>query len=691
LTISSYVKADCKLCVKHRSIVMHKTGRMSLTIMTAMVIAMSFLGVVALWLYSNPDISKFNREDVFVTLMQLMVIIPICLGIILFSARYTSNQKESNQVQKYLEQTMQKLAAELDAEKSRTQAAQFQNEQINRQLELSVTHANAIAQQAAEAHKTKGQFLSNMSHQIRTPMNAIIGFSEMLAEENLDDEQKKQVKVIRDSSRHLLQLINDILDFSKIEAGKLDLDMTEITVDSILSSVESLMKPAATEKGLQFEIIKNQPLPRFIHTDPSRFKQCLINLVGNAVKFTHKGFIRITVSGESQEGKGFIRFDIEDSGIGIAVDKLENIFEPFAHVESGDSIRPFGGTGLGLVITKHILELLGGKITVKSTFEKGSTFSLFAPAVVESKQPAGDNKELSAESAPAKIGYGSNVKLKGRVLIVEDSPTNQMLIDLLLKKLGLVTDLAENGLQAVQKTAIKRYDVILMDILMPVMNGYEATKQIRINGIDTPIIALTACAMKGDDEKCFAAGCNEYLSKPADRKKLVDVLAKYLSVEGPKHLSQINQNNTQEKKEPVMQPAEVVNNVEQSEIEVDWQLLMERIGDEDLIDEILPIFLKDNVERMKLLEDAVKKNDSKEVKFFAHSIKGASGAIGASNIFELGKDLEYAARDEQTEKYAPLFEKIKLHFDNLLAFLENKDWKQRAKAVAENHNHKNSQ
>jgi len=670
---------------------MHKTDKMSLTIVTVLVIAMSFLGVTALWLYSNPDISRFNREDVFVTFMQLMVIIPICLGIILFSARYTSNQKEADQIQEHLEQTLQKLTAELEAEKARTQAAQSQNEQINKQLQLSVGHANTIAQQAAEAHKTKGQFLSNMSHQIRTPMNAIIGFSELLAEENLDDEQKKQVKVIRDSSRHLLQLINDILDFSKIEAGKLDLEMTEITVDSILSSIESLMKPAATEKGLQFEIIRNQPLPRFIHTDPSRFKQCLINLVGNAVRFTHKGFVRINVSSERQDDKGFIRFDIEDSGIGIAADKLDNIFEPFARVDSGGTVRPFSGTGLGLVITKHILELLGGKITVKSTFEKGSTFSLFAPAIVEIKQPAGDNKEQSAESAPAKTGGGPNVKLKGSVLIVEDSPTNQMLIDLLLKKLGLVTDLAENGLQAVQKTAVRRYDVILMDILMPVMNGYEAARQIRINGIDTPIIALTACAMKGDDEKCFAAGCNEYLSKPADRKKLVDTLAKYLSTEGPKHLSQIIQNNAQEeKKEPVMQTAENVTPVEQSEIEVDWQLLMERIGDEELIDEIVPIFLKDNIERMKLLEDAVKKNDSGEVKFFAHSIKGAAGAIGASNIFELGKELEYAARDEQTEKYAPLFEKIKSHFDNLLAFLENKDWKQRAKAVAESHNHKTS-
>ncbi len=658
---------------------MHGKSRQTAAITLALAITLSCIASAAFWFRSRSNPLLLQSPHLLTFLIQAMIVVPVLIVTVVLSFRYAAKKAQADlqafELKKKLEQQNTELAD-----------AHFQSEQVNRQLQLSVSSANTITQQAVEANRAKGEFFASMSHQIRTPMNAIIGFSEMLAEDNLNDEQKKQVKVIRDSSRHLLQLINDILDFSKFEAGNLELEMTEVTIDSILSSVELLIKPAAVEKGLQFEIIKNQPLPMFIRTDPSRFKQCLQNLVANAVKFTHKGFVRITVSGERQDEKGFARFDVEDSGIGIAAEKIENIFEPFAQIDSGSITLPYSSTGLGLTITKHIIELLGGKLTVKSSFEKGSTFSLFVPADIEQKQMPDDKNQTVSQAVAVKSSNNTNVKFKGSVLIVEDSPTNQMLIDLLLKKLGLQTDLAQNGLEAVQKTDKKRYDVILMDILMPIMNGYEATRQIRIKGIHTPIIALTACAMKGDDEKCFAAGCNAYLTKPADRKKLVETLAKYLSAECPKYIAKtVSQNTVEEqKKEPIMQNSDT-NPADQTQLEVDWQLLMERIGDEELIDEIVPIFLKDNKERMVLLEQAVQKNDSKEVKFFAHSIKGASGAIGAAAIFELGKELEYAARDEQTEKYAPLFAQIKSHFANLLAFLDKKDWKDIAKAAAESH------
>jgi response regulator RpfG family c-di-GMP phosphodiesterase len=230
---------------------------------------------------------------------------------------------------------------------------------------------------------------------------------------------------------------------------------------------------------------------------------------------------------------------------------------------------------------------------------------------------------------------------------------------------------------------VKKYDAILMDILMPVMNGYEVTKQLRKDGFKMPIIALTACAMEGDSEKCFAAGCSDYLTKPVDRKKLFETLNKYLAADSAKLSSDTILTSIENKKETTMQNKEE-NSVaaEANELEIDWQLLMDRVGDEALVDEIVPVFLKDNTERMNLLTEAVKKTDTREVKFFAHSIKGASGIIGAAKISELAKQLETAARDEQTDKYVPLYEQIKVHFDALLALLANKDWKQIVKNAA---------
>ena len=411
------------------------------------------------------------------TVYTRLVVLILSIGIALLTAIFLVQiQRESYLRYLQLQELVNERNAELTAEKAKTESAQFQTEQVNRQLQLSVKHANAMTQQAIEANRAKGEFLANMSHQIRTPMNAIIGFSEMLADENLEDEQKRQVKIIQDSSRHLLQLINDILDFSKIEAGRLDVDVADVPVENILAVIDSLMEPAAVEKGLKFEIIRNQPLPELIQTDPARLKQCLMNLVGNAIKFTEKGSVRICVSSEGREGKSFVRFDIEDTGIGIANDKIAYVFEPFSQVDSS-SARPLGSTGLGLAITKHIAELLGGNITVQSAPSRGSTFSLFIPAVITNKRSESDKNLQSVESLPVetKIIDDKNLKLSGNVLVAEDSPTNQTLIDLLLKRLGLNVTIVENGQQAVQKAITGGFNIILMDIQMPVMNGYEAT------------------------------------------------------------------------------------------------------------------------------------------------------------------------------------------------------------------------
>ena len=659
---------------------MKNTNNPSQIKMTVLVTALTSAGAIALWFYFHPSHSGYKSNLPGVS--TVIIPIAVCIGMLLFLFRYISGQKKLYSRQNQLEQLIQARTAELAAEKAKAEASQLQTEQINRQFQLSVSHANVITQQAVDAGRAKSEFLGNMSYQIRTPMNAIIGFSEMLAEESLTPEQKKQVKIIQDSSRILLHLINNILDFSKIEAGRLNVDIKDVAVESILSAVESIIRPAAIEKKLQFGIIRVNPLPKFIRTDSARLKQCILNIVSNAVKFTEKGFVNVRISIEKQDNKAFVRFDVEDSGIGIAADKLDDVFEPFADVDTSGETRPVGGTGLGLTISKHIAELLGGKITVHSAFEKGSTFSLFVPAAIETKNHEnGNGNNNHTAKAPVNANKHSDIRLTGNVLVVEDSPTNQVLIDLLLKKTGLEVDIAENGLLAVQKAAVNKYDVILMDMQMPVMNGYEATMQLRKDGLKTPIIALTACAMEGDDEKCFAAGCSDYLTKPVDRKKLFETLNKYLAADSKKLSSDTIL--TENKKETTMQNNEEnLASVEVSELEIDWQLLIERIGDEALIDEIVPVFLKDNSERMLLLTEAVKKTDTREVKFYAHSIKGASGVLGAAKISELAKQLETAARDEQTDKYLPLYQQIKIHFDALLALLGNKDWKQLVKNAA---------
>lgn len=676
---------------------MSKTGRfisqelgkfkveVSSTVLPVIVIVLSFSVIVAFWLYTEQTAEM--RFAVF--FMSLIIIVSVVVFV-------DQMQKRTHLNHLRLQQLIYQQTSELELAKTEARTALSQAEQINRQFEISVAHVNLLAKQAMEVGQNKNEFLANMSHEIRTPMNAIIGFSEMLAEENLTEQQKKQVDIIRDSSKQLLQLINDIVDFSRIEVGKFDIKIADCGIENILTSIELLMRPAAAEKKLRFEIIHNEPLPHFIRTDSTRLKQCLINLIGNAIKFTDRGYVHVRVLGENNNDKPFIRFNIEDTGIGISSELLSHIFEPFSHSNGGIVRR--GGNGLGLVITKHLVELLGGSVSVSSTVGKGSVFTLVIPTGTPSVQTEqGTGRAKTADKSQQSSAPVDNIRLCGRALIAEDCPTNQMVIELLLKKAGLETVIVENGQQAVQKALAEKFDVILMDIQMPVMNGYEATKQLRQQGVKTPIIAQTACAMKGDDEKCFAAGCNDYIPKPIDRKKLIEVLVKYLSADSKQlvgaqpaadaQTEKIVQTKPQGKQENSMQ-TNVLTSPQTGEIELDWNLLMERVGFEELIDEIMPIFIKDNSERMKMLTQAMANSDDKEIKFYAHSLKGATATIGASAIAELAKQLETAARDLNKSVYSPLYEEIKVRFTRLMDLLAKSDWKQIAQQASQQHTEK---
>jgi len=432
------------------------------------------------------------------------------------------HQSDLQNINVQLEEKVRERTAELSDSWAKT-------EQVNRELAKSVEQANLMAKEAQAANEAKSEFLANMSHEIRTPMNAIIGFSDILSDEELTEEQGGFVNNISNSGHRLLQLINDILDFSKIEAGKMDVEMTECSLKQLFASVKSIMLPFAIEKGLKFKIVEDSALPTNIRTDPARLEQCLINLTNNAIKFTEQGHVHLKVSLNEKDDKSFIRFEVEDTGIGIPLEKQKKVFESFAQAD-GSHTRKYGGTGLGLSITKQLTELLGGQITLTSGEGKGSVFTIEIPTGIDpEKQPFLDRHNIASYS-----NFGSDhiqqPEYSGHVLVAEDDRINQILIKSLLRKMDLEITIVADGEQAVQKALEEQFDLILMDIQMPHMNGYEATKKLKAWKISAPIIALTAYAMDGDKEKCIEAGCDDYLTKPIDREKLLELIGKYLPV-----------------------------------------------------------------------------------------------------------------------------------------------------------------
>ncbi len=407
--------------------------------------------------------------------------------------------------------------------RQRTQQLEKTNDSLNRE----VAQRKRAEEKAEDANKAKSQFLANMSHEIRTPMNAIIGFSEVLTEEELTQEQKKYTTAIYDAGHNLLALINDILDFSKIEAGRLELDLADCSFGELLGSVESLIRPAALDKGLKFEILQCDDLPERILTDSDRVFQCLVNLVGNAIKFTEEGHVYVNVSMEEIDYKTYIRFDVEDTGIGIPLANQQNIFDSFTQAD-GSRSRKYSGTGLGLAITRQLAELLEGSVSVSSEEGRGSVFTLRIPANVDVKSQPSLNKYDTANELLEKKNTKQFAGFSGRVLVAEDLLPTQILMRTVLERLGLDVTIVADGNGAVQKCETQSFDIIFMDINMPNMNGYEATKVLRANDVRTPVIALTANAMKGDEEKCIKAGCDDYLAKPISRRELLENIRKYL-------------------------------------------------------------------------------------------------------------------------------------------------------------------
>jgi PAS domain S-box-containing protein len=383
------------------------------------------------------------------------------------------------------------------------------------------------AKTAAEnANRAKSEFLANMSHEIRTPLNAIMGFSELLLDPSHADAASRlqSVSIIRRNGQQLMKIIDEILDISKVEANRLEIEMLPIDLETLAHDLHSLFTLRTQEKGLSFSIRIDGEIPKTIMTDSVRLRQILNNIIGNAIKFTKRGGVSLTVRFDRVSSK--LVFNVIDTGIGMEPDKVERLFKPFSQIDSSTT-RRFGGTGLGLALSRRLAQALGGDVKVlRCQVGLGATFE-----IVIDPGDVSDSKWITTigqSAVEAVTAQRQLVRLDGiRVLLAEDAPDNQNLVTRFLTAVGAIVDVANNGEEAVEKALAKEFDIVLMDIQMPILDGYEATRKLRGLGYSVPIVALTAHALKEERDRCLENGCSAHLTKPVNKRDLIDCVATY--------------------------------------------------------------------------------------------------------------------------------------------------------------------
>ena len=506
-------------------------------------------------------------------------------------------------------------------------------ERVQSRLQLETALKNA-----EEAKQLQEQFLANMSHEIRTPLNGIQGMTNLLTETPLNGEQKEFTLMIRRSLDNLMAIVNDILDFSNIKTGKLTLENISFNIREILDAVKNQFTHQVNNKGLDFEWIIDTEVPSSAMGDPYRLKQVLVNIVGNAIKFTKKGTIKIhLVPKEQTENKICLQFTVQDTGIGISEDKLNTIFQSFAQADM-DISRGYGGAGLGLAISKGLILAQGGDISARSRQGEGSVFSFYIP-YHKAQTPAA----LKAEQE-------KGIKLKGkRFLVVEDNEVNQKLIDFVLKKVGGKVDIASHGKEAIGFFEENReYDLVIMDLQMPVMDGYQTATYIRKTlNLSVPIMALTATALKGDQQKCQEVGMNDFMLKPFDFNDLYRRLEGLLYNENINKKVDIEKNNGTEKLYDLS--------------------LLEELDDKESLLDVISLFLENTPGEVKQLSALVQERNWDSLYRLAHKIKGAVAILQSTVIAGLLGSIEANAKEA---KDLPRLEKEMAEVDQLFTAME---------------------
>ncbi len=480
-----------------------------------------------------------------------------------------------------------------------------------KRVEMELKQAKAAAESAS---RTKSDFLASMSHEIRTPMNAIMGIADLLAKTELTAEQDKYVQIFRRAGDNLLNLINDILDLSKVEASQLELERTGFSLSELLDKVTEMVAVRAHEKGLVLVCEIADDVPTGLVGDPTRLQQVLLNLLGNAIKFTEAGEVSLRVTTESSAAvPTALRFTVSDTGIGIAHDKLGRVFERFTQADSSTT-RRFGGSGLGLTICKRLVELMGGRIWAESTVGEGSVFSVVVPFEIR--------VEAAARMVLPVEGHPQQPMAALRILLVEDSADNRTITLAYLEDTPHRVDIAVNGAVACEKFALERYDLVLMDRQMPIMDGLTATRAIRAweqaNGRPpTPIIALTASALKGDREMCLAAGCTAFLTKPLKQEVLLRAIeAQFIAV-------------------PTVGP--------------EPRIASEAVSDESIVVRVhprfaahIPAYLENCRQNVVEMSGALDRDDFETVILLGHNMSGSGGTFGFQGITDIGIALQQA-------------------------------------------------